>query len=242
MKKKKKQQRKTISHTLCVFFSLLLFTGDSSSLSLSRTSSTSNKQEDFVKSSKSSSSIVSTTKAPLTNSISLANNQSISERVPVQTTTTVMSSTNDTDNSQTTNVRLRDPSTKKKRTLQELKLRISLPPNAMIQRSTTMHTKLAPRSSYYLPTSSSINTLNDPINQSNNSLSVLNLSTSGQLLSRSEHRQSMLDLGFGKLESYVKLEKLGEGTYATVYKGTSSLIPGFIALKEIRLEQEEGRN
>jgi hypothetical protein len=71
----------------------------------------------------------------------------------------------------------------------------------------------------------------------------------------------MLDLGFGKIESYVKLEKLGEGkssakkkgllrdvndvfllgTYATVYKGKSHLLNGFIALKEIRLEQEEGR-
>ena len=30
------------------------------------------------------------------------------------------------------------------------------------------------------------------------------------------------------------------GTYATVYKGTSNLLSGFIALKEIRLEQEEG--
>jgi serine/threonine protein kinase len=30
------------------------------------------------------------------------------------------------------------------------------------------------------------------------------------------------------------------GTYATVYKGKSHLLNGFIALKEIRLEQEEG--
>jgi hypothetical protein len=30
-------------------------------------------------------------------------------------------------------------------------------------------------------------------------------------LSRNEQRLSMLDLGFGKIESYVKLEKLGEG-------------------------------
>jgi len=51
----------------------------------------------------------------------------------------------------------------------------------------------------------------------------------------------MLELGFGKIESYVKLEKLGEGTYATVYKGTSNLVSGYVALKEIRLEREEGK-
>ncbi len=39
---------------------------------------------------------------------------------------------------------------------------------------------------------------------------------------------------------YIQLEKLGEGTYATVYKGKSHLLNGYIALKEIRLEQEEG--
>lgn len=210
---------------------------DSSSLSLSRTSSTSNKQENFVKSSKSSSSIKSPTKVSLTNSISLSNSQSTNERVSVQAT---MSSANENDSSQaTTNVRLRDHTTKKKRTLQDLKLRISLPPNVMIERSKTMHSKLGPRSSNYLSTSSSVNTLNDTFNLSNGSTSVLNLTTTGQL-SRSEHRRSMLDLGFGKLESYVKLEKLGEGTYATVFKGTSNLVPGYIALKEIRLEQEEG--
>ena len=44
----------------------------------------------------------------------------------------------------------------------------------------------------------------------------------------------------GKLETYVKLEKLGEGTYATVYKGKSRLTEGLVALKEIRLEHDEG--
>lgn len=44
----------------------------------------------------------------------------------------------------------------------------------------------------------------------------------------------------GKLETYVKLEKLGEGTYATVYKGKSRLTDGLVALKEIRLEHDEG--
>lgn len=63
------------------------------------------------------------------------------------------------------------------------------------------------------------------------------------------------EIGFGKLESYQKLEKLGEGTYATVYKGRSLLTDALVALKaniplvffinncyfqEIRLESEEG--
>lgn len=59
-------------------------------------------------------------------------------------------------------------------------------------------------------------------------------------LSRKQRRASMTELGFGKLESYSKLEKLGEGTYATVFKGMSCLTEGKVALKEIRLEHEEG--
>ena len=48
------------------------------------------------------------------------------------------------------------------------------------------------------------------------------------------------EIGFGKLESYTKLDKLGEGTYATVYRGKSKLTDKIVALKEIRLEYEEG--
>uniref|UniRef100_A0AAX7SW43 cyclin-dependent kinase n=1 Tax=Astatotilapia calliptera TaxID=8154 RepID=A0AAX7SW43_ASTCA len=48
------------------------------------------------------------------------------------------------------------------------------------------------------------------------------------------------EIGFGKLETYIKLDKLGEGTYATVYKGRSKLTENLVALKEIRLEHEEG--
>ena len=48
------------------------------------------------------------------------------------------------------------------------------------------------------------------------------------------------EIGFGKLESYTKLDKLGEGTYATVFKGKSKLTDKIVALKEIRLEFEEG--
>jgi len=168
-----------------------------------------------------------------------------------------MSLTTDNDNQPITKVKMRDHSAKKKKGFRDLKLRISLPPepkNNSTQYTTNninhqsieqnnIRLKLAQRSSYYQTTSSSIQTLNTVLNQSNGSLSCLSSqfnTNSGGPLSRSEHRQSMLDLGFGKIESYVKLEKLGEGTYATVYKGTSNLLSGYVALKEIRLEQEEG--
>ncbi|XP_061466470.1 cyclin-dependent kinase 16-like [Rhineura floridana] len=59
-------------------------------------------------------------------------------------------------------------------------------------------------------------------------------------LSRRLRRVSLSEIGFGKLETYVKLNKLGEGTYATVYKGKSKLTDNLVALKEIRLEHEEG--
>jgi negative regulator of the PHO system len=42
------------------------------------------------------------------------------------------------------------------------------------------------------------------------------------------------------MERYTRLEKLGEGTYATVYKGQSRLSQQIVALKEIRLDPEEG--
>uniref|UniRef100_A0A8D1N561 Protein kinase domain-containing protein n=1 Tax=Sus scrofa TaxID=9823 RepID=A0A8D1N561_PIG len=58
--------------------------------------------------------------------------------------------------------------------------------------------------------------------------------------SRMSRRASLSDIGFGKLETYVKLDKLGEGTYATVFKGRSKLTENLVALKEIRLEHEEG--
>ncbi|XP_025907729.1 cyclin-dependent kinase 16-like [Nothoprocta perdicaria] len=59
-------------------------------------------------------------------------------------------------------------------------------------------------------------------------------------LTRRLRRVSLSEIGFGKLETYVKLDKLGEGTYATVYKGRSKLTENLVALKEIRLEHEEG--
>jgi len=48
------------------------------------------------------------------------------------------------------------------------------------------------------------------------------------------------DSPFGRSEAYVKLNQLGEGSYATVYKGFSNLTKQVVALKEIRLQEEEG--
>ena len=59
-------------------------------------------------------------------------------------------------------------------------------------------------------------------------------------LSRRQRRTSLTEIGFGRLDTYTKLEKLGEGTYATVFKGKSTLTQGIVALKEIRLQYEEG--
>ncbi|XP_064488020.1 cyclin-dependent kinase 16-like isoform X2 [Ornithodoros turicata] len=59
-------------------------------------------------------------------------------------------------------------------------------------------------------------------------------------LSRTVRRQSLSEIGFGRMETYTKLDKLGEGTYATVFKGKSRLTDNLVALKEIRLEHEEG--
>ncbi|XP_013416900.1 cyclin-dependent kinase 17 isoform X2 [Lingula anatina] len=59
-------------------------------------------------------------------------------------------------------------------------------------------------------------------------------------LTRRLRRASLSEIGFGRIESYTKLDKLGEGTYATVFKGKSRLTETLVALKEIRLEHEEG--
>lgn len=48
------------------------------------------------------------------------------------------------------------------------------------------------------------------------------------------------DSPFGKSEAYIKLGQLGEGSYATVFKGYSNLTQQVVALKEIRLQEEEG--
>ncbi|XP_070968366.1 cyclin-dependent kinase 15-like [Oncorhynchus clarkii lewisi] len=45
---------------------------------------------------------------------------------------------------------------------------------------------------------------------------------------------------FGTANSYLNLEKIGEGTYATVYKGISRINGHLVALKVIRMKTEEG--
>jgi hypothetical protein len=138
---------------------------------------------------------------------------------------------------------MREHSAKKKRSLRDLKSRISLPPElknsfSFTKQNSSTHNnnnnnqssginltsklklnqqQTPQRSSYYQTNSLSTQTLNSVLHQSNSSLlrlspSQLNTSTIGQL-SRNEQRLSMLDLGFGKIESYVKLEKLGEGKH-----------------------------
>ncbi|XP_068446803.1 cyclin-dependent kinase 15 [Clinocottus analis] len=47
-------------------------------------------------------------------------------------------------------------------------------------------------------------------------------------------------LQFGAAHSYLSLEKLGEGAYASVYKGVSRINGQLVALKEIRMKTEEG--
>jgi cyclin-dependent kinase 17 len=59
-------------------------------------------------------------------------------------------------------------------------------------------------------------------------------------ITRTNRRQSLSEIGFGRIDTYTKLDKLGEGTYATVFKGKSRLTDNLVALKEIRLEHEEG--
>lgn len=49
-----------------------------------------------------------------------------------------------------------------------------------------------------------------------------------------------LNSAFGKVELYIRQEQLGKGSYATVFKGYSLILNTTVALKEIKLEEEEG--
>ena len=129
---------------------------------------------------------------------------------------------------QVNKVKLRDHSSKKKKGLRDLKSRISLPPE--IKNSSPQHAAMAAehsvtdgqplplkaleRTPQYQNNSFSSYALDRSLNHSNGSLTRLspqiNLNSSGYV-SRKEQRLSMLDLGYGKIESYTKLEKLGEG-------------------------------
>ncbi|EHB00585.1 Serine/threonine-protein kinase PCTAIRE-2 [Heterocephalus glaber] len=59
-----------------------------------------------------------------------------------------------------------------------------------------------------------------------------------QFMSRRSHRASLSETEFGRMETYIKLEKLGEGTHATVYNGRSKLTENLVPLKEIQLDYE----
>uniref|UniRef100_A0A3B3TDM3 Cyclin-dependent kinase 14 n=1 Tax=Paramormyrops kingsleyae TaxID=1676925 RepID=A0A3B3TDM3_9TELE len=59
-------------------------------------------------------------------------------------------------------------------------------------------------------------------------------------LRRHSNPRSPTSPKFGKADSYEKLEKLGEGSYATVFKGKSKVNGKMVALKVIRLQEEEG--
>ena len=42
-----------------------------------------------------------------------------------------------------------------------------------------------------------------------------------------------------RMEDFVKLEKIGEGTYGVVFKGRNKKTGEIVAMKKIRLESEE---
>ena len=42
-----------------------------------------------------------------------------------------------------------------------------------------------------------------------------------------------------KLEDFVKIEKIGEGTYGVVFKGKNTKTNEIVAMKKIRLESED---
>ena len=42
-----------------------------------------------------------------------------------------------------------------------------------------------------------------------------------------------------KLEDFVKIEKIGEGTYGVVFKGKNTKTGEIVAMKKIRLESED---
>ncbi|TPP62259.1 Cyclin-dependent kinase 14, partial [Fasciola gigantica] len=54
------------------------------------------------------------------------------------------------------------------------------------------------------------------------------------------HHASSSRSSFGCVESYKKLDVLGEGSYATVYRGYSHVMRRAVAVKEIRINPEEG--
>lgn len=42
-----------------------------------------------------------------------------------------------------------------------------------------------------------------------------------------------------KMDDFLKIEKIGEGTYGVVYKGKNKITGQFVAMKKIRLESDD---
>lgn len=42
-----------------------------------------------------------------------------------------------------------------------------------------------------------------------------------------------------KMDDFLKIEKIGEGTYGVVYKGRNKITGQYVAMKKIRLESED---
>lgn len=53
------------------------------------------------------------------------------------------------------------------------------------------------------------------------------------------HHKRQLTKPASELEKYLKMEKLGEGTYGVVYKAQNKATGELVALKKIRLEKED---
>lgn len=103
----------------------------------------------------------------------------------------------------------------------EIKSRLSLPSHTNISNDAII--KLMQQ--FSISTSSEINeTIMQQIMQS----------------SRTHRRKFLNEIGFGKLSTYSKSSVIGTGTYSTVHKGFSNLTYCAVALKEIRLERDEG--
>ena len=54
----------------------------------------------------------------------------------------------------------------------------------------------------------------------------------------SESGQKMSSQSGAKMEDFVKIEKIGEGTYGVVFKGKNKKTGEIVAMKKIRLESE----
>jgi len=53
------------------------------------------------------------------------------------------------------------------------------------------------------------------------------------------HNRNQLTKPASDLDKYLKMEKLGEGTYGVVYKAQNKATGEMVALKKIRLEKED---